>query len=153
MMRGKHGIWLLLSLSIVAVAIVSPQAFALILGGEGNSPVADPGWPKGAAAIFNVKARIAYWEGPPFGGGQWHAECRGDATVLSGVLADFAVLDVKNKRVVLHDGVGQSFWLNMNNEPAKRDRAKMDWMVMIWEPARWQRLRQLPADLNPTDLN
>jgi hypothetical protein len=144
---------LVLLFAAALVAIPFQEARALIIGGEGNKPIRDPGWPKGAAVLINKEARIAYWEGPPFGGGQWHAECRGDATVLSGVLADFAVLDVKNKRVVLHDGVGQSFWLNMNNEPAKRDRAKMDWMVMIWEPARWQRLRQLPADLNPTDLN
>src|SRR5262245_45702115 len=77
------------------LTVASPPAFALIMGGEGNRPVADPGWPKGAAVIFNVKARIAYWEGPPYGGGQWHAECRGDAKALSEVLADFAKLDVK----------------------------------------------------------
>ncbi|HEV3145557.1 MAG TPA: carboxypeptidase-like regulatory domain-containing protein [Gemmataceae bacterium] len=130
--------------------VASPQAFALIMGGEGNSPLPDPGWPKGAAAILNAKARIAYWEGPPFGGGQWHAECRGDAKALSDVLADFAKLDVKSKRVVLHDGVGNSFWLNPNGEEGKRDKAKMDWIFMIWQPANWQHLRKLPPDINPT---
>src|ERR1700731_348167 len=106
------------SLALAITLIVSPQAFALITGGEGNSPIADPGWPKGAAAIFNTKSRIAWWEGPPFGGGQWHAECRGDARALTAVLADFAKLDVKSKRVVLHDGIGHSFWLDPNHEPA-----------------------------------
>ena len=54
----------------VAMAVVPSQtAFALIVGGKGNSPVHDPGWPRGAAAIFNNPARIAYWVGPPFGGG------------------------------------------------------------------------------------
>ncbi|HEV3025508.1 MAG TPA: carboxypeptidase-like regulatory domain-containing protein, partial [Pirellulales bacterium] len=124
---------------------------ALIEGGEGNSPVRDPGWPKGADAIFNTQSCIAYWVGPPFGGGQWHAECRGDAKALNAVLADFAKLDVKSKRIVLHDGIGHSFWLNANNEPAKREAAKIDWIFMIWQPANWQRLRQLPADLNPAD--
>ena len=70
--------------------------------------------PEGAAAIFNHPGRVAWWEGPPFGGGQWHAECRGDAKALNAVLADFAKLDVKIKRVVVHDGTGHSFWLAPN---------------------------------------
>jgi protocatechuate 3,4-dioxygenase beta subunit len=145
----KIGLLILLSTAIVAVTC--PEAWALITGGEGNSPLRDPGWPAGAAAIFNVKARVAWWEGPPFGGGQWHAECRGDAKALSAVLADFAKLDVKSKKVVLHDGVGYSFWLNPNGEAAKREKAKMDWVFMVWQPGNWQHLRKLPAELNPTD--
>src|SRR5947209_5939310 len=145
--RTGLGTGLLPLLSLAIVAVTSPEAFALIVGGEGNTPVDDPGWPAGAAAVFNVTSRIAWWEGPPFGGGQWHAECRGDAQALSAVLADFAKLDVKSKRVVLHDGVGRSFWLNPNNESAKKAAAKMDWRFMVWQPANWQRLRNLPADL------
>jgi hypothetical protein len=139
---------ILFALAIVVVPF--RQAVALITGGEGNSPIADPGWPKGVAAIFNNPARIAWWEGPPFGGGQWHAECRGDAKALSVVLADFAKLDVKSKRIFVHDGVGQSFWLNPNREPAKKADARIDWMFMVWQPANWEHLRKLPADLNPT---
>ncbi|HWY86547.1 MAG TPA: carboxypeptidase-like regulatory domain-containing protein [Gemmataceae bacterium] len=147
--RFKMGLALLLVAALAAVP--AREAFALIMGGEGNSPIADPGWPKGAAVIFNSKYRIAYWEGPPFGGGQWHAECRGDAKALSGVLADFAKLDVKSKQVVLHDGGGHSFWLAPNNEPAKLAAAKMDWMFMVWQTGNWERLRKLPGDLNPTE--
>lgn len=147
--RLRTGLLLVLAAAIVAVP--SQQALALITGGVGNAPIRDPGWPDGAAVIFNTQSRIAYWEGPPFGGGQWHAECRGDAKALSAVLADFAKLAVKNKRVVLHDGVGSSFWLNPNNEPTKRAAAKMDWTFMVWQEANWKHLRKLPADLNPTD--
>src|SRR5436190_14952580 len=92
----------------ILVAVAPPEAFALITGGEGNKPITDPGWPKGAAAIFNHPGRVAWWEGPPFGGGQWHAECRGDAKALTAVLAEFAKLDVMVKRVVVHDGTGHS---------------------------------------------
>lgn len=99
-------------LLITILAVVAPrEAFALIRGDAGNKPVPDPGWPHGAAAFFNHTGRIAWWEGPPFGGGQWHAECRGDAKTLNVVLADFANVDVKTKRVVVHDGTGHSFWL------------------------------------------
>jgi hypothetical protein len=140
---------LLLALAIVAVPF--RQAVALITGGEGNGPIADPGWPKGAAVIFNNPARIAWWEGPPFGGGQWHAECRGDAKALSAVLADFAKLNVKTKRVVVHDGAGTSFWLSSTGDATKKADTRMDWVFMVWQPATWEQLRNLPADLNPTD--
>jgi hypothetical protein len=44
------------------MAVVPVQtAFALVTGGEGNTPRDDPGWPKGAAANFNNPARIAWW--------------------------------------------------------------------------------------------
>ncbi len=140
---------MLFALAIAAVPF--RQAVALIMGGQGNRPIADPGWPKGAAAVFNNPARIAWWEGPPFGGGQWHAECRGDAKALTAVLADFARLDVKSKRVFVLDGVGASVWLKPGDHPAKKVDTRVDWMFVVWQPARWEHLRKLPADLNPTD--
>ncbi len=138
----------LLALSIAFVPLRS--AVALIEGGEGNKPIADPGWPKGAAAIVNHPGRVAWWVGPPFGGGEWHAECRGDAKALTAVLTGFAQLEVRSKRVILHDGVGQSFWLNMNAEPSKEAAARIDWAFTVWEPARWARHRRLPVDLRRT---
>jgi hypothetical protein len=35
------------------VAVTSPEAFALIIGGEGNAPIRDSGWPTGAASIYD----------------------------------------------------------------------------------------------------
>ena len=74
---------------VLMVSSLSP-AWALITGGEGNEPVHDPGWPTGASVVFNTKSRVAYWEGPPLGGGQSHAECRGDTAEFQRVLDDFA---------------------------------------------------------------
>ena len=138
-------------LLLTVLAVLAPrEASALITGGTGNSPPRDPGWPTGAAAIFNHAGRIAWWEGPPFGGGQWHAECRGGVKVLSAVLADFAKLDVKTRRIVVHDGAGHSFWLAPNQEPEKLAAARTDWSFTVWQTANWEQLRKLPADLNPT---
>ncbi|WP_435009367.1 carboxypeptidase-like regulatory domain-containing protein [Tundrisphaera lichenicola] len=138
-------------LLLAVLAVSSPrEASALITGGTGNTPLRDPGWPTGAAAIFNHTGRVAWWEGPPFGGGQWHSECRGDAKALSAALADFVKLDVKVKKVVVHDGVGHSFWLAPNQEPEKLSAAKIDWAFSLWVPANWEKLRTLPADFNPT---
>jgi hypothetical protein len=130
------------------LAATSP-VWALIEGGEGNAPVNDPGWPAGAAGVFNALPRVAYWVGPPFGGGEWHAECRGDAAAFNAVLAAFAKIDAPQKRLVVHDGVGKSFWLNPNRDPAKREAAAIDWTFTVWEPNRWGMLRRLPADLRP----
>ncbi len=139
-------------LLITILAVAAPrEAFALIRGDAGNKPVSDPGWPTGAAAIFNHQGRIAWWEGPPFGGGQWHAECRGDAAALNTVLADFARLDVKSKRIIVLDGTGHSFWLAPNNEPEKLATAKIDWVFTVWQADRWEHLRTMPARANPTD--
>ena len=147
--------WFAAAMTLLALTMAAGScqtAFALIRGGTGNAPVRDPGWPKGAAAIVNNPGRIAYWEGPPFGGGQFHAECRGDAKSLGAVLAEFSKLDVKTKRLVLHDGIGQSFWLNPNRDPAKEAAARMDWAIMVWVPAAWERLRKMPPDLKPADV-
>ena len=123
----------------------------MITGGEGNKPIGDPGWPAGAAALFNHPGRVAWWEGPPFGGGQWHAECRGDTRALSAVLADFARMDAKLKRVVVHDGTGHSFWLAPNREKEKLESAKIDWVLMVWQPASWQiSASSLPTSTRPT---
>jgi hypothetical protein len=138
-------------LLILTLALVAPaNVFALIMGGEGNTPVTDPGWPKGAAGIFNHVDRAAWWEGPPFGGGEWHAECRGDTKVLNAVLIEFAKLDVTTKRVVVHDGFGSSFWLAPNQEPEKLAPARIDWTFQVWQPDRWENLHKLPVNLNPT---
>ncbi len=135
-------------LALAMMASHFQPAFALITGGEGNSPLPDPGWPNGAAEIFNHPGRIAYWEGPPFGGGQWHAECRGDAKAFYVVAAKFARLDVKNKRIVVHNGIGHSIWLHPNREHPKD--ADVDWAFTVWQPASRERLRKLPVDINPT---
>src|SRR5262245_40323575 len=106
----------MIKLLLTAIFVVAPcgTSYALITGGKGNEPLSDPGWPAGSAKIFNYVGRVAWWEGPPFGGGQWRAECRGDAKAITAVLNDFAKLDWKTKRVVLHEGIGNSFWLNPN---------------------------------------
>jgi hypothetical protein len=145
--RGRFAAMVLIA-SAAMILQVQP-ALALITGGTGNAPMRDPGWPRGAAAVFNSTTRVAWWEGPPFGGGQWHAECRGDAQALNTVLSDFSRVDAPVKRVVVHDGVGRSLWLDPNRQPEKSGDAKIDWVFMVWQPANFARLRTMPGRLNP----
>lgn len=129
--------------------LAAQEARALIVGGEGNDPINDPGWPNGAAGVFNVKARVAWWEGPPFGGGEWHGEYRGDAAALNDGLKAFARIDAPKKRLIVLDGVGRSFWLNPNRDEAKRAASEIDWTFVVWQTDRWKHLRRMPADLRP----
>lgn len=136
--------WYMAAIAIALLTGSQSSAWALITGGEGNDPVHDPGWPEGAAVVFNTKSRIAHWEGPPLGGGQSHAECRGDTAAFQKVLNDFANIEIPKKRLIVHDGVGQSFWLNSNGAKDKKDAAKIDWAFVVWQPKTLIRLLESP---------
>ena len=141
-MRLRCG--LVVSAIVLSLLSFPQRASALIEGGEGDTPLSDPGWPEGAAAVFNTEGRIAYWVGPPLGGGQWHSECRGDAAAFNRVLADFAEIKAESRKLVIHDGIGRSVWLNINNVPEKREAARIDWSFVVWQPESWKRLKTLP---------
>jgi hypothetical protein len=134
-------------LAFALLLLVATPAFSLITGGEGNEPLHDPGWPTGAAAVFNVEQRVAFWEGPPFGGGQYHAECRGTTEQFNQVLANFAKVDVPLRRLVIRDGQGRSFWLNPNRSPDQEVDDTIDWTFMVWRKESWDFQQTLPADM------
>ncbi len=102
---------------------------------------------------FNATQRVAYWEGPPFGGGQWHGEFRGNADQFNRVLEEFAKVDAKMRRLVVHNGIGHSFWLNPNREKDKEAAARIDWVFVVWDLGRWQQLQGLPARFRPRGGN
>jgi Carboxypeptidase regulatory-like domain len=141
--KFKTGLWIVLSLALLAVA--TREAFALRFGAAGNTPIQDPGWPDGAAKIFNTPSRIAHWTGD---GHPYYSECRGDATAFSAVLADFAKLEVKSKSIVLRDGIGKSYWLDATKEGGKAVDAKMDWVFKVWAVGNGNRARGLNAPRN-----
>jgi hypothetical protein len=137
-----------MGLFVALVLILSPRhASALITGAEGNEKLSDTRMPKGAAAIINRLDRIAWWEGE----GEFYAEGRGDIEVMNAILTDFAKLDVKIKRIVVHDGIGQSYWINMDKEPDKRKAAQIDWAFMVWPSGKWEWSRKLGRKLLPLD--
>ena len=116
---------------LTMAAGICQTAFALWEIAQGNSPIADPGWPKGAAAVFNNPDRISY--GRHGFGGLYMANFRGDAKALNAILADYAKVDAKTKRLVVHDGVQHGFW----EEGA-------DWAFTVWAPAD---RRPFPGDI------
>lgn len=119
--------------------LVSPSP-ADIGGSTSDEAISNQDWPDGAEAVFNFKGRVAFWDGPPLGGRHWRSECRGDAKQLCDALAAFDRIKAKDKRVVVHDGIGKGFWLNPNGDPAKAEAAKIDWVYSVWDKESWQRM-------------
>lgn len=62
------------------------------------------------------------------------------------MLVDFAKIAAKKKRLILHDGVGQSFWLNTNADASKKEAAKIDWVFVVWQPQSWKQIQKLPLN-------
>lgn len=133
-------VWLLLCLAAPGVA--------LITGGAGNKPLSVPDWPKGAADLANLKTRIAWWEGPPFGGGQYHFEYRGTTDDLQEAINLFVKVDSKRKRIVVQEGKKKSFWLSTVQRPDDKPNV-VDWQLVVWVPQNWIRLKDARHGLLP----
>ena len=117
--------------ALLLTLLAAQPAWALRFGDVGNSPVDDPGWPAGAEEIFNVSQRVAYWEH----NGRWHSDCRGDAEAFNKVLAGFALIEADRKQLIVHDGVGQSYWVDAVNKDLDAD---VDWILAVHQAAIWR---------------
>lgn len=118
---------------IVAVVLfgVVVQSWALIRVG-GSKPVQNQDWPDGSEKVANVSARFAYWEGPPFGGGNFHFEYTGETPQFQETLDKFAKVKAPRLELVAVDGATTStfseravhwefeIWSRKNYETAKR---------------------------------
>ena len=149
MRSRRHTLPRILIAAIVAatsLAATQPCA-ALITGGFGNDPVHDAGWPSGALEVANLKSRVGWWEGPPFGGGMYVFLYREkDTAAFNQALAKFAQIKSRKLELVIHDGPHESFWLRDHQKPAGEDqpKARVDWTFTVWWPEGWHRLYNDP---------
>ncbi|HET6880365.1 MAG TPA: carboxypeptidase-like regulatory domain-containing protein [Pirellulales bacterium] len=127
-----------------AVSFAAAQeCAALIMGGFGNEPVHDAGWPSGALEVANLKSRVGWWEGPPFGGGMYVFLYREkDTHAFNEALSRFAQIKCRKLELVIHDGPHESFWLRNHEQPARelQPEARVDWTFTVWRPESWHRL-------------
>jgi hypothetical protein len=137
-MRATHFI---VTLSAITVLVFGRSAEGLILGAMGNDPVPDSGWPAGAHAIANREDRIGYWEGPPFGGGEYHFLLAIESDqAMAQLLDEFAAIVAPDKQILLRDEPLSSFWLTAQSEDASNLTAEF----VIWTPERWNVLHRNP---------
>lgn len=147
-MKSRNRLQRCLAVTLTALliaCIVNPLS-GLTRGGRGNQVVRDPGWPRGGGQIFNHPNRIAWWVSDVHEG--WRADGRGDAKVLNEILLNFVDLKVDSKRVVIHDGLGDSYMINPNRDPKHREASWTQWTFTLQEPARRPNRREPSADLD-----
>ena len=91
---------------MVILLAVPPTAFGVFLIEVfGAERLADPGWPSGVLEVANLKTRYGGIIGPPFGGGRYTLNYRGNTAQLEETLRLFARIDVPGLAVVLEDAV------------------------------------------------
>jgi len=131
---------------VLCIVLMLPAAgFALITGTHGNRPVRERGWPAGTLDVANLESRLGYWEGPPFGGGEYHFlyRCK-DTSEFNEALKTFAATEAKKLELVVHNGPEYSFWLKDNKEELSKEDNRVDWTFTVWIPESWKRLYNSP---------
>jgi protocatechuate 3,4-dioxygenase beta subunit len=134
---------------LFVLALLATETRALIMTGKGNAPVRDAGWPQGALEVANLKTRVGWWEGPPFGGGQWQFLYRGDAAALNEALKAFAAIRAPKLEVVINDGPQTNQFLRDEKDPKANTR--VDWAFTVWVPENWHRLFNDPRSTFAAD--
>lgn len=130
------------AIGFLASVLWAAPAVALITGGT-TEPMKDYNWPAGSVELANQKSRVAWWEGPPLGGGEYHFEYRGDTAAFEDALRAFAAIDGKELELVVHSGTAESFWLKVRRDP--NQNTKIDWTFTVWTPERWHALYNNPS--------
>lgn len=118
--------------------LLTTAASALIMVGRGNAPVSDNNWPAGALEVANLKTRVGWWEGPPFGGGQHQFLYRGDAAAFQQAIDLFAKIRSPELRLVIHEGPQENQFLKDERDP-KAD-TRVDWTFTVWNAQSWHQL-------------
>jgi hypothetical protein len=129
----------ILLFALASVALLAPfTVSALIMSSQGNSPVQDRGWPDGSLVVANLQSRVGWWEGPPFGGGEWQFLYRGDTETFNEALTNFAAIRTPVLDLVIHDGPEKNVFLREGAD------GRVDWTFTIWNPAGWHSLYNNP---------
>lgn len=159
----KRRSWVDAAVVLVICGLAAAQAFALILVG-GSDPMTDPGWPFGVLKLANLPSRVSWWEGPPFGGGEYHLEytCKGTdefnealqmfaaiqipkltRTVMSTTGEILAESQARLPLLVVHEGQGpQQRFSGTGNAGEKA--GPIVWTTTVWVPANWYQLFNHP---------
>ena len=138
--------------AMVLLCATAPPSSALITGTHGNHPVQNMGWPTGSERFANLPSRLGYWEGPPFGGGQYHFLYRCEDTAqFNRALEVFSEIRAPALKLIVHDGPGRSFWLDAEHRDPPDGDARVDWTFDVCKPASWHFLYSNPKSVYGSD--
>lgn len=141
-------------LIIFCVVFQFPKlGMSLITGEHGNRPIQNRGWPAGSVELANLESRLGYWEGPPFGGGEYNFLYRCENTAeFNKVLKTFAAIHAKKLELIVRNGPEYSFWLKKDKEELSRAENRVDWTFTVWSPESWDRLYNSSKSFYFSDL-
>jgi hypothetical protein len=125
--------------ALVIGLLIVVRANATIISGTGG-PTYTNGWPEGAAAVSNLKSCVGWWEGPPFGGGEWHIQFRGDTEALNEALTNFAAIKSPVLDLVIHDGPKHDQFLELDKQSLPVTDSRVDWSFFFWIPKSWNNI-------------
>jgi hypothetical protein len=119
-------------------------AIGMIETGAGNKPVDDRGWPAGSVDLANLKTRVGWWAGPPFGtGSEYCFMYRGSGDDLQRVVDGLAKIRAPKVVLVIHDnGPAESPFLG--DEHDSNANARYDWSFTVWNAQDWNQLYNNP---------
>ncbi len=127
------------------VSLFSKIGMSVICGERGNRPIEDRGWPIGSVQVANLPGRLGYWEGPPFGGGEYcFLYCCRNTNEFNQALKTFSVIRADGLELIVHNGPEYSFWLRENDEELSKEENRVDWTFTVWVPDNWNRLFNSP---------
>jgi 5-hydroxyisourate hydrolase-like protein (transthyretin family) len=143
-MNGKK-VKLIVSAIFCSILLSPKLGLSLITGEHGNRPITDRGWPASSVQVANLPSRLGYWEGPPFGGGEYHFLYRCENTdEFNQALKTFAAIHAGNLELFVRNGPEYSFWLKKNEEELSKPENRVDWTFTVWIPDSWNRLYNSP---------
>jgi len=123
-----------LNLALCWALLTGWQAQALILVGT-NEPTHDPGWPTGTKEYVALTSRVQWFEGPPFGGGQWTFQSRGDTAALQKAVDAFAKIQAPVREIRLKAGPSTNVF-----QSGVGSSVTFDWDMSVWVRANWDHL-------------
>ena len=133
--------------ALLLFGLSSNFALALILGGEGNHPVSNHGWPEGSLGVANMKTRVANWEGPSFGGGRTTFDFREESTEnFNKALEALAKIKTEKKELIVESGPKESFWLEISKREKSSVDARIDWSFVVWNESVWNQMFNNPEN-------
>ncbi|HEV57030.1 MAG TPA: carboxypeptidase regulatory-like domain-containing protein [Phycisphaerales bacterium] len=121
----------------VAAALVlgaCGTSLGLILVGGAGPMHEVAGWPDGAPAVANMPTRVSLWEGPPFGGGEYHFQyvCE-KVEQFNEFLETFAKIKAERLELVVQNGPQTS---SVTGKPT-------DWEFTVWVTDNFDRLNNV----------
>lgn len=129
--RGWRAAWLV---AVLALCLTGSRVMALIRVGTGAPPV-QPGWPEGAAACAALPSVVQWYEGPPYGGGNWVLLNRGGTAALQEAVDLFGRIRARVKEIELRSGP----LTNALADP-KGPVQTVDWELSVWVRGNWDHL-------------